>query len=59
MEKMLMSKPIKCDCGGTATWEHPEPGVGVAVCDNCDWIVAAYNCPYVPVDLLDKVEKND
>ena len=55
MEKMLM----KCDCGGKAVWSHPQDGVGIAICEKCNWIVAAYtayNCPYIPMFVVE--EKN-
>jgi hypothetical protein len=50
---------MKCDCGGNAVWKHPEPGVGVAVCEKCKWIVAAWNCPYIPVEFVNKVKEKD
>jgi hypothetical protein len=50
---------MKCDCGGTAVWAHPQSGVGVATCKKCGWVVAAYNCPYIPEYLLDNKDKDE
>jgi len=33
-------------------WEHSGPGIGEERCPLCKWLYGAYNCPYIPQDLL-------
>lgn len=60
METMLKSGP-KCDCGGESDWEHPDPdmAIGVARCRKCGWIVASYNCPWIPVYVKEQPNEQD